>query len=195
MTSSDVLDTAFSLQLAEATDLLLAAWREVAGRIRKLAAKHERTWMVGRTHGVHAEPITLGVKLAGWHAEALRNLERLARARGLVAYGKISGAVGTFAHFPPSFEDEVCRALGLAPEPVSTQVVPRDRYADYFHALVLSAAAIERFAVEIRHLQRTEVLEAEEPFSDDQKGCSAMPHQRNPVLCENLCGLSRLIRS
>ena len=195
LTSSDVLDTTFSLQLVEANGLLIKGWREAASRIRALALKHKNTWMVGRTHGVHAEPITFGGKLAGWHAEVLRNLERLERARTVAARGKISGAVGTFAHFPPAFEAEVCRELGLAPEPVSTQIVPRDRYADCFHAWVLSAAAVERFALEIRHLQRTEVLEAEEPFTEGQKGSSAMPHKRNPVLCENLCGLSRLIRS
>jgi adenylosuccinate lyase len=195
LTSSDVLDTAFSLQLVEANGLILEGWKRVADLIRSLAARHRRTWMVGRTHGVHAEPITFGVKLAGWHAEALRNLERIERARETASYGKISGAVGTFAHFPPAFEAEVCRQLGLKPEPVSTQVVPRDRYAECYHAWVLSAAAIERFAVEIRHLQRTEVLELEEPFTEDQKGSSAMPHKRNPVLCENLTGLSRLIRS
>lgn len=195
LTSSDVLDSAFSLQIVEANGLLIEAWKKAAARIKALALKHRNTWMVGRTHGVHAEPITFGVKLAGWHAEALRNIARLERAKELAAFGKISGAVGTFAHFPPAFEAEVCRELGLTPEPVSTQVVPRDRYADCFHAWVLSAAAIERFALEIRHLQRTEVLEAEEPFTEDQKGSSAMPHKRNPVLCENLCGLSRLIRS
>ncbi|MBI4347793.1 MAG: adenylosuccinate lyase [Elusimicrobia bacterium] len=195
LTSSDVLDTGFSLQLVEANSLLLDSWRAVAGRIRSLAEQHKDTWMVGRTHGVHAEPITFGVKVAGWHAEALRNIERLERARQLSSFGKISGAVGTFAHFPVAFEAEVCRELGLAPEPVSTQVVPRDRYADVYHAWVLTAAAIERIALEIRHLQKTEVLEAEEPFTEDQKGSSAMPHKRNPVLCENLCGLARLIRT
>lgn len=195
LTSSDVLDTAFSLQLVETNALLLQGWRRVADRIRSLAVRHKATWMVGRTHGVHAEPITLGVKLAGWHSEALRNIGRIERAKETAAYGKVSGAVGTFAHFPPAFESEVCRELGLSPEPVSTQIVPRDRYAECYHAWVLSAAAIERFALEIRHLQRTEVLEAEEPFSEDQKGSSAMPHKRNPVLCENLCGLARLIRA
>ena len=195
LTSSDVLDTAFALQLVQATDLLIAGWESVAGKLKLLAAAHEGTWMAGRTHGVHAEPITFGVKIAGWHAEALRNLERLSRARRLIAYGKISGAVGAFTHFAPSLEARTLGALALNPEPVSTQVVPRDRHADYFHALVLSAAAIERFATEIRALQKTEVLEVEEPFTNDQKGSSAMPHKRNPVLCENLCGLARLIRT
>lgn len=195
LTSSDVLDTALALQLRDSTDLLISGWTSVAARLKALSRKHERTWMAGRTHGVHAEPITFGVKLAGWHAEALRNLERLERAKELISFGKISGAVGAFTHFGTDYEARVCEVLDLKPEPVSTQIIPRDRHADYFHALVLSAAAIERFALEIRHLQKTEVLEAEEPFSDDQKGSSAMPHKRNPVLCENLCGLSRLIRS
>ena len=195
LTSSDVLDTAMAIQLRDSADLLISGWLEVAGRIRSLSRKHELTWMPGRTHGVHAEPITFGVKLAGWHAEAVRNLDRLRRARELIAYGKISGAVGCFTQVGPAYEARVCAKLGLNKEPVSTQVVPRDRYADYFHALVLSAAAIERFALEIRHLQRTEVLEVEEPFTNDQKGSSAMPHKRNPILCENLCGLARLIRS
>ena len=195
LTSSDVLDSALALQLVEATDILLAGLRGVCDRLKRLARKHERTWMAGRTHGVHAEPITFGIKVAGWHAEALRSVERLQRARKVAAYGKVSGAVGAFTHLPTSVEAAVCAKLGLTPEPVSTQVVPRDRHADYFHSLVLCAAAIERWALEIRHLQKTECLELEEPFSDDQKGSSAMPHKRNPVLCENLCGLSRLIRS
>jgi adenylosuccinate lyase len=151
--------------------------------------------MAGRTHGVHAEPITFGVKLAGWHAEVQRDMERLRRAREAVSFGKLSGAVGCFTQVGPELEARVLEKLGLKPEPVATQVVPRDRHAEYFHAVVLSAAAVERFALEIRHLQRTEVLEAEEPFGEGQKGSSAMPHKRNPILCENLCGLARLIRS
>jgi len=194
MTSSDVLDTALALQLRDAADLLIEGWDEVARRLKRLARKHERTWMVGRTHGVHAEPITFGIKVAGWHAEANRCLHRLRHARELVSYGKISGAVGAFSQLPPEIEAAILDALDLRPEPVSTQVVPRDRHAEYFHALVLSACAIERVALEIRHLQKTEVLELEEPFSEGQKGSSAMPHKRNPVLCENLCGLARLIR-
>ncbi|MBI5210677.1 MAG: adenylosuccinate lyase [Elusimicrobia bacterium] len=195
LTSSDLLDTALALQLTRSADLIIEGWHVAAARIKGLAKRHAGTWMAGRTHGIHAEPVTFGVKLAGWHAEAQRNLERLRRARREIAYGKLSGAVGTFAHYSPEIEAKVMARLGLKPEPVSTQVVPRDRHADYFHALVLSAAAIERFATEIRHLQRTEVGEAAEPFSSGQKGSSAMPHKRNPVLCENLCGLSRLIRS
>ncbi|MBI5630957.1 MAG: adenylosuccinate lyase [Elusimicrobia bacterium] len=195
LTSSDILDTALALQLRDSAGLILAGWRGAAARLKALARKHELVWMAGRTHGVHAEPVTFGVKLAGWHAEALRNMERMERARELISYGMASGAVGTYSQVGPRCEAELCRRLGLKPEPVSTQVVPRDRHADFFHALVLSAAAIERFATEIRHLQRTEVLELEEPFTQGQKGSSAMPHKRNPVLCENLCGLSRLIRS
>lgn len=194
MTSSDVLDTGMALQLCQAADLLLQDWEAVAGRLKTLAKRHERTWMVGRTHGVHAEPITFGIKVAGWHAEALRCVRRMRHARDVIAYGKVSGAVGAFTQLPSEIEAEVLDALSLRPEPVSTQVVPRDRYAEYFHALVLSASAVERIALEIRHLQKTETLELEEPFSEGQKGSSAMPHKRNPVLCENLCGLARLIR-
>lgn len=195
LTSSDVLDTALGMQLRDTADLLLKGWRGVAAAMKTLAKKHEKTWMVGRTHGIHAEPMTFGLKVAGWHAEALRNIERMQRARDLIASGKLSGAVGGFAHITPKMEASVLAKLGLRCEPIATQVVPRDRHADYFHALVLSAAAIERVATEIRHLQRTEVQEVEEPFRDGQKGSSAMPHKRNPILCENLCGLSRLIRS
>ena len=186
LTSSDILDTAFALQLREAADLLLEDWKAVAGRLRALARRYAQAWMAGRTHGVHAEPITFGVKLAGWHAEAQRNMERLRRAREAVSFGKFSGAVGCFTQVGPEHESRALDKLGLKPEPVATQVVPRDRHAEYFHALVLSAAAIERFALEIRHLQRTEVLEVEEPFGETQKGSSAMPHKRNPILCENL---------
>ncbi len=195
MTSSDVLDSALAVQMRDAAALLIKGVEEVAARVKALSKKHELTWMAGRTHGVHAEPITFGVKLAGWHAEALRNLERLKRVKDSISYGKISGAVGAYTHVGPSVENEVCLKLGLKPEPVSTQVIPRDRHAEFFHALVLSAAMIERWAVEIRHLQKTEALELEEPFAEGQKGSSAMPHKRNPVLCENLTGLSRLIRS
>jgi len=195
LTSSDVLDTVLAIQLREASDLIVKGLEAVSSRIKTLARKHESTWMAGRTHGVHAEPITLGVKLAGWHAEILRDLERMRRAKDLISHGKLSGAVGTYSQAPPAVEEAVLSRLGLKPEAVSTQVVPRDRHADFFHALVLAAASIERFALEIRHLQRTEVLEIEEPFGEGQKGSSAMPHKRNPILCENLCGLSRLLRS
>ncbi|MDD5305179.1 MAG: adenylosuccinate lyase [Elusimicrobia bacterium] len=195
MTSSDVLDTSMALQLRDSADLLVVDIEAVLKRLRTLAKKHERTWMVGRTHGVHAEPITFGIKVAGWHAEGLRCLRRMRAARELIAYGKISGAVGAFSQLSPEVEARVLDALALRPEPVSTQVVPRDRYAEYFHALVLTACFVERIALEIRHLQKTEILELEEPFSEGQKGSSAMPHKRNPVLCENLCGLARLIRT
>jgi adenylosuccinate lyase len=195
LTSSDVLDTALALQLRDSADLILSGWEEVAFRLKGLSRRYELSWMAGRTHGVHAEPITFGVKLAGWHAEVLRSIDRLRRAREEVSYGKISGAVGAFTQVGPAYETEVCRRLGLKGEPISTQVVPRDRHAAFVSALALSGAAIERFATEIRHLQRTEVLEAEEPFAHGQKGSSAMPHKRNPVLCENLCGLARLLRS
>ena len=195
LTSSDVLDTALALQLRSACELLISGWEEVSRRMKSLARKHEKTWMVGRTHGVHAEPITFGIKVAGWHAEALRCLKRLRAAKETISYGKLSGAVGAFTQLPSEAEASVLDALGLRPEPVSTQVVPRDRHAEYFHALVLSACAIERVALEIRHLQKTEILELEEPFTEGQKGSSAMPHKRNPILCENLSGLARLIRS
>ena len=194
LTSSDVLDTATALQLVEASELLIEGWEEVLRRLKALARKHELTWMVGRTHGVHAEPITFGIKVAGWHAEAQRCLRRTRAARETIAYGQVSGAVGGFTQLPPELEAKVLDALGLRPEPVSTQVVPRDRYAEYFHSLVLSAACVERIAIEIRHLQKTETLELEEPFTESQKGSSAMPHKRNPILCENLTGLARLIR-
>ncbi|MBI5244880.1 MAG: adenylosuccinate lyase [Elusimicrobia bacterium] len=195
LTSSDVLDTALAMQLRDASDLLIRGVERVIGLVSRLAARHRLTWMAGRTHGVHAEPITFGFKLAGWACELRRDMERLRRVREVVSFGKLSGAVGLYAHLAPVIEEKVCRKLKLKPEPVSTQVVPRDRHAEYFHALALSACSIERFATEIRHLQRTEVLELEEPFGSGQKGSSAMPHKRNPVLCENLCGLARLLRS
>jgi adenylosuccinate lyase len=195
LTSSDVLDTALAIQLRDAADLLITGWEQVGLKLKALAKKHEKTVMVGRTHGVHAEPISFGHKVAGWHSEAQRCLRRMRHARDVIAYGKVSGAVGGFTHAGPDVEAKVLDALGLRPEPVSTQVVPRDRVAEYFLALALGAACIERIALEIRHLQKTETLELEEPFSEGQKGSSAMPHKRNPILCENLCGLARLIRS
>ncbi len=195
LTSSDVLDTALAIQMRESSDLLLSGIEDIISEIKRLSRKYSFTWMSGRTHGVHAEPMTLGVKFAGWHAEALRGRERLLRAREAISYGKLSGAIGTFSQIPDTIEAEVCRRLNLSPEPIATQVIPRDRHAEFFHALVLVAAGIERWATEIRHLQKTEVLELEEPFSSEQKGSSAMPHKRNPILCENLVGLSRLIRS
>jgi adenylosuccinate lyase len=195
LTSSDVLDTSFAVQLVRAADLLIKGAGELADAIRGQAEKHRGTVMVGRTHGIHAEPITFGLKLAGWYAEMQRHLERLHRAREDVAYGTLSGAVGTFAHLDPEVEAFVCGRLGLRPEPVATQVVPRDRHAQYFATLAVVAGSIERFAVEIRHLQRSEVGEAQEPFGGAQKGSSAMPHKRNPVLTENVTGLARLMRA
>ncbi len=195
LTSSDVLDTALALQLKEASALLLADLNALAKTIKKQAQKHKNTLMVGRTHGIHAEPITFGFKLAGWYSEVMRNILRFVSARENVLFGKISGAVGTFAHLDPCVEKYVCKKFGLLPEPVSTQIVPRDRHSEFLLTLALIAASIEKFATEIRTLQRTEIAEVEEPFTEGQKGSSAMPHKRNPVLCEQLCGLSRIVRA
>ncbi len=195
MTSSDVLDTAFALQLTEAADLLDEGLRGLLDAIAAQARKHRGTRMIGRTHGIHAEPITFGLKMAGWYAELARGRARLAAARREVAVGKLSGAVGTYATNGPDIEAEVLGRLGLRPETVATQVVARDRHAVYFSTLAVIAGALERFATEIRHLQRTELLEALEPFGKGQKGSSAMPHKRNPILSENVCGLARLVRS
>src|SRR5215468_10993662 len=195
LTSSDVVDTALALLLQQAAELLLAGLERFQDAVRGLAIKHKHTVCVGRTHGVHAEPTTFGLKAALWYAEAGRNLERLRRAREAVRVGKISGAVGTFAHVDPDVEEEVCRLLGLEPAPISTQIVQRDRHAELMAALAILAASLEKVAVEIRSLQRTEILEAEEPFTEGQKGSSAMPHKRNPVSCEQVCGLARLVRT
>jgi adenylosuccinate lyase len=195
MTSSDVNDTALAVQLARATDLLIEDVDLVLAALRRRAFEHRLTPCVGRSHGIHAEPTTFGLKLAGHYAEFQRAKERLAMARFEIATCAISGAVGTFANVDPKVEAYVAEKMGLAVEPVSTQVIPRDRHAAYFAALGVVASSIERLAVEIRHLQRTEVLEAEEPFDPGQKGSSAMPHKRNPILTENLTGLARLIRS
>ncbi len=195
LTSSDVVDTAFAVQLRRAADLLIEGASALADTIRQQAERHRGTVMVGRTHGIHAEPITFGLKLAGWYAEMQRNLVRLRAARDVVGFGKLSGAVGTFAHLAPTVESYVCRRLGLQPEPLATQVVPRDRHAQFFSTLAIVAGSVERFAVELRHLQRSEVREAEEPFGGAQKGSSAMPHKRNPILSENLTGLARLVRA
>lgn len=194
MTSSDVIDTCFSVQLVQAADELLADLDQVLDSIKKRAYEHKDTVCMGRSHGIHAEPITFGLKLATWYAEMKRNRQRLQAARETIATGAISGAVGTFANIDPSVEEYVCRKMGLAPEPVSTQIIPRDRHAEYFCTLAVIASSMERIAVEVRHLQRTEVLEAEEFFSKGQKGSSAMPHKRNPILSENLTGLARLVR-
>ncbi len=195
LTSSDVVDTALALQLQQAAELLLAGLDRFRGALKALALTHRRTLCVGRTHGVHAEPLAFGLKPALWYADAGRNLERLRRAKEAVRVGKISGAVGTFAHVDPDVEEEVCRLLGLEAAPISTQVVQRDRHAEFCSVLAIVAACLEKVAVEIRSLQRTEILEAEEPFTEGQKGSSAMPHKRNPVSCEQVCGLARLVRT
>ncbi len=195
MTSSDVLDTCLAVQLQRASDILLKGVDRVLAAIEKRAFEHKLTPTIGRSHGIHAEPTTFGVKLAGFHAEMARNRTRLLAAKEEIATCAISGAVGTFANIDPRIEEMVAAKLNLAVEPVSTQVIPRDRHAAYFAALGVIASTIERIATEIRHLQRTEVLEAEEYFSEGQKGSSAMPHKRNPVLTENLTGLARLVRS
>jgi len=195
MTSSDVLDTCFAVQLARSSDLLLAGVDRVLAALETRAKEHKYTVCVGRSHGIHAEPVTFGLKLAGYHAEWQRARRRLVTAREEIATCAISGAVGTFANVSPEVEQYVADQMGLAVEPVSTQVIPRDRHAAYFAALGVIASSIERLATEIRHLQRTEVLEAEEFFDKGQKGSSAMPHKRNPILTENLTGLARLVRS
>jgi len=195
MTSSDVLDTCFNVQLTRAADLLLADLDKVLAALKKRAFEHKMTPTIGRSHGIHAEPVTFGLKLAYAYAEFSRARERLITARKEVATCAISGAVGTFAQIDPRVEEHVAKAMGLTPEPISTQVIPRDRHAMYFATLGVIASSVERLATEIRHLQRTEVLEAEEFFSEGQKGSSAMPHKRNPVLSENLSGLSRMVRA
>ena len=195
MTSSDVLDSSLAMLLVEATDHVLAGLDRYAAALAARAAEHRMTPMIGRSHGIHAEPITLGLVFAGHHAEALRNRRRLQAARGSIAVGKIAGAVGTYAHLSPAVEEKALASLGLRPETVATQVVARDRHAELFEALALLGASIERFAVEVRHFQRTEVGEAQEPFGKGQKGSSAMPHKKNPILSENLTGLARLLRS
>ena len=195
LTANDVWDTALAVQLRDAADLLIAGQERLRAALGDLARRHKDTLIVGRTHGVHAEPTTFGLKVAVWYVEAGRNLERLRRARDVVAVGKLSGAVGNFAHVDPDIEDEVCRELGLEPAPVSTQVVQRDRHAEFCTTLAIAAASLGKIALEVRGLQRTEVLEAQEPFAEGQKGSSSMPHKRNPELSERICGLSRVIRS
>ncbi len=195
MTSSDVLDTTLAVQLARASDILLADLDDLLAAIKRRAEEHKYTATIGRSHGIHAEPVTFGLKLAQAYAEFDRCRDRLVAARAEIATCAVSGAVGTFANIDPSVEEHVAAKLGLTPEPVSTQVIPRDRHAMYFATLAVIAGSIERLAVEVRHLQRTEVLEAEEYFSPGQKGSSAMPHKRNPILTENLTGQARMIRS
>jgi adenylosuccinate lyase len=194
LTSSDVIDTAQALQMREACDLILADLEALSAAIRDRAVEHKSTPMIGRTHGVHAEPMTFGLKLALWYAEVARDVERVRRARFTISVGKLSGAVGTFAHLPPSIEAEVCRTLGLAPALVASQVIQRDRHAELLAALAITAASLEKFALEIRGLQKTEIGEVEEPFGKGQKGSSAMPHKRNPIGCEQIVGLARLLR-
>ncbi|MFM8359560.1 MAG: adenylosuccinate lyase, partial [Verrucomicrobiota bacterium] len=194
LTSSDIVDTAFAVQMVESADLLLAATRQARESIARRAREHPFTPCIGRSHGIHAEPTTFGLKLALMYDEFGRAVERLEQARKRVAVGKVSGAVGTSAHLSPRVEKHICRALGLRPVPVATQVVPRDVHAEFMNTLALIGASIERWAVEFRHLQRTEVLEAEEPFTQGQKGSSAMPHKRNPITWERLTGLARVIR-
>ena len=195
LTSSDVLDTALALQMRQSCDLILEDLDGLLAAIRTRADEHRRTPMVGRTHGVHAEPMTLGVKLALWHAEAQRGRARIVRAREIVSVGKTSGAVGMFAHLDPAIEASVCGRLGLSPAPVSSQVIQRDRHAELVTSLAILAASLEKFALEIRGLQKTEIGEVEEPFAKGQKGSSAMPHKRNPIGCEQIVGLARLIRA
>lgn len=194
LTSSDVLDTALGLQLVASLNLILEAVEELSQAIRYLAQQHRYTVMVGRSHGIHAEPITFGFKLAGWLAEVLRHRDRLVRIRREIAVGKISGAVGTYANIDPQVEAIACQKLGLVPDTASTQVISRDRHAEYIQELALLTASLERFAVEIRNLQRTDVLEVEEYFSPKQKGSSAMPHKRNPIRSERITGMARIIR-
>ncbi|GAB6076521.1 adenylosuccinate lyase [Desulfurobacterium crinifex] len=195
MTSSDMLDTAFALQIKQAGELLLKDIEKVMEAIKKRAFEHKMTVMIGRTHGIHAEPITFGLKLAIWYDEMKRNYERLKAAVMRAAVGKISGAVGTFANIDPRVEEMTCERLGIGYAKASNQVVQRDRHAEFLTAMALTASSIEKFATEIRHLQRTEVREVEEPFRKGQKGSSAMPHKRNPILSERLCGLARVVRS
>jgi adenylosuccinate lyase len=195
LTSSDVVDTALAILMRDACDLLRADVVDLMEAVKERAFRHKNAPMVGRTHGVHAEPMTFGLKMALWHAELQRQRERLDRARATIAVGKLSGAVGTFSHLPPEVEEAVCARLGLRPAPASSQILQRDRHAEVMTTLALVAASLDKFATEVRALQRTEVREVEEPFGAGQKGSSAMPHKRNPVGCEQVCGLARLVRS
>ena len=195
LTSSDVLDTALALQMRQAADIILADLDVLADAIKTRAMEHRRTPMIGRTHGVHAEPMTFGVKLALWYAEIARDRARVSHARDVVSVGKLSGAVGMFSHLDPAIEEAVCRRLGLAADPVSSQVIQRDRHAELMTTLAIVAASLEKFATEIRGLQKTEIGEVEEPFGRGQKGSSAMPHKRNPIGCEQVTGLARLVRA
>jgi len=195
LTSSDVIDTAQALQMREACDLVLKGLEGLMQAVRVRAEEHRRTPMIGRTHGVHAEPMTFGLKLALWHAELSRDVARVQRAREAISVGKLSGAVGTFAHLPPSIEADVCRALNVQPAPVASQVIQRDRHSELLSTLAIAGSSLEKFALEIRGLQKTEIGEVEEPFARGQKGSSAMPHKRNPIGCEQIVGLARLLRA
>ena len=195
MTSSDVLDTALAVQLKQASTLILKELKVFQSALKTQALRHKMTPTIGRSHGIHAEPLTFGLKVANWYEEVGRNIERVKRARQSISYGQISGAVGTFACIHPEVEEYVCSKLGLKPAPVSTQIIQRDRHAEFFSTLAIVAGTIDKIATEIRHLQRTEVLEVEEFFSSGQKGSSAMPHKRNPVVSEQMCGLARIVRS
>ncbi len=195
ITSSDVIDTALALLIREAIDILIRDVELVMEEVKRLAFEHKDTLMIGRTHGVHAEPTTFGIKMAVWFDELRRNKERLLRARETVSYGKISGAVGTYSNVPPEVEKIALEELGLKIEPASTQIVHRDRHAEFMSAMAITASSLDKFATEIRHLQRTEVLEVQEPFTKGQRGSSAMPHKKNPIHSERICGLARLIRS
>jgi adenylosuccinate lyase len=194
LTSSDVIDTAQALQMREACDVVLNVLDGLMQAVRARAEEHRRTPMIGRTHGVHAEPMTFGLKLALWYAELTRDVARIRRAREVVSVGKLSGAVGTFAHLPPTVEADVCRTLALEPAPVASQVIQRDRHAELLSALAITGSTLEKIALEIRGLQKTEIGEVEEPFAQGQKGSSAMPHKRNPIGCEQIVGLARLLR-
>jgi adenylosuccinate lyase len=194
MTSSDILDTGLALQMRDAAEILIEGTSRLMGRLKNKALEHRDTVMIGRTHGVHAEPLTFGVKLAVWAFETHRNMERLRKARNVISYGKISGAVGTYASIDPFVEKYVCDRLGLKRAEASTQVLQRDRHAEYMVAMAIAASSLEKFATEVRGLQRTEVFEVEEPFREGQTGSSAMPHKRNPIICERICGLARVIR-
>jgi adenylosuccinate lyase len=194
MTSSDVIDTAQALQMREACDLILKGLDGLMQAVHTRAEEHRLTPMIGRTHGVHAEPMTFGLKLALWYAELTRDVVRMRRAREVISVGKLSGAVGTFAHLPPEVEADTCRSLGLEPAPVASQVIQRDRHAELLSTLAITASSLEKFALEIRGLQKTEIGEVEEPFAKGQKGSSAMPHKRNPIGCEQIVGLARLLR-
>jgi adenylosuccinate lyase len=194
LTSSDVVDTAQAMQMREACDVIIKNLDALAEAVRDRAFEHQHTPMIGRTHGVHAEPMTLGLKLALWYAEIQRDIQRVRRARTVVSVGKLSGAVGIFAHLPPSIEADVCLRLGLEPAPVASQVIQRDRHAELLSAIAITGGSLEKFALEIRGLQKTEIGELEEPFAKGQKGSSAMPHKRNPIACEQIVGLARLLR-